>query len=98
MDAPRRIRFLRGAPRPRRETAENRGLAGPFAPLASRSAIRCLGVLPGRGWPGLQPELQRRAPDADAPRRIVFLTRAEAPATGLPTPTLRQLVLIRLWF
>ena len=47
--------------------------------------------LPGGGawreWAGLPPEQQPRAPDADAPRRIVFLTRADAPATGLPTPT-----------
>jgi len=35
-------------------------------------------------------EATHRAPDADAPRRIVFLTRSNAPATGLPTPTLRR--------
>jgi len=45
--------------------------------------------VPGWGWAGLPPEQTHRAPDADAPRRILFLARSNAPATGLPTPTLR---------
>jgi len=52
---------------------------------------RLRGRVPGRGRAGLPPKQTHRAPNADAPRRILFSARSNAPATGLPTPTLRRI-------
>jgi len=86
-DAPRRILFLAAhrcpAARPRRFVV----LHGQLDQWLLVTVNRCLGLVPGRGWGALPPKQQQRS-GTDAPRRILFLARADAPAKALPTPTL----------